>query len=243
MSNNPTQLLDVATQDVATQDNAPATEKSSSNESPNTQMDTQMDTQVNTDTKAHTEAEQQAQSDLTTFNRYDQLSRRIEVLLHASESPLTANQLKKFLSLSKTELETALVVLEQRLTTGVLTLSESASGYRLQIRSEYSGLIQQVFPQRLESLSQALLETLSVIAYKQPVTRSDIEQVRGVTVSSNILRQLFDKGWIIEKGHRETLGRPALLHTTDAFLDAFGLESLEQLPPLPDLNLLEAGRE
>jgi len=177
-------------------------------------------------------------SDLSTFNRYDLLSRRIEVLLHASESPLTDSQLRKHLSLSKQELETALVVLQQRLTTGVLTLSESASGYRLQIRSEYSSLIQKVFPQRLETLSQALLETLSVIAYKQPVTRSDMEQVRGVTVSSNILRQLFDKGWIMEKGYRETLGRPALLHTTPEFLDAFGLESLEQLPPLPDLNLV-----
>ena len=176
-------------------------------------------------------------SDLSAFNRYDLLSRRIEVLLHASESPLTGSQLRRYLSLSKQELETALVILQQRLTTGVLSLSESASGYRLQIRSEYSSLIQEVFPQRLENLSQALLETLSVIAYKQPVTRSDIEQVRGVTVSSNILRQLFDKGWILEKGYRETLGRPALLHTTPEFLDAFGLESLEQLPPLPDLNL------
>ena len=159
------------------------------------------------------------------------------MLLHASESPLTDSQLRKYLSLSKQELETALVVLQQRLTTGVLSLSESASGYRLQIRSEYSSLIQEVFPQRLEHLSQALLETLSVIAYKQPVTRSDIEQVRGVTVSSNILRQLFDKGWIVEKGFRETLGRPALLHTTPEFLDAFGLEKLEDLPPLPELNL------
>ena len=176
-------------------------------------------------------------SDLNAFNRYDLLSRRVEVLLHASESPLTDSQLRKYLSLSKQELETALVVLQQRLTTGVLSLSESASGYRLQIRSEYSSLIQEVFPQRLEHLSQALLETLSVIAYKQPVTRSDIEQVRGVTVSSNILRQLFDKGWIVEKGFRETLGRPALLHTTPEFLDAFGLERLEDLPPLPELNL------
>ena len=176
-------------------------------------------------------------SDLNAFNRYDLLSRRVEVLLHASESPLTDSQLRKYLSLSKQELETALVVLQQRLTTGVLSLSESASGYRLQIRSEYSSLIQEVFPQRLEHLSQALLETLSVIAYKQPVTRSDIEQVRGVTVSSNILRQLFDKGWIVEKGFRETLGRPALLHTTPEFLDAFGLEKLEYLPPLPELNL------
>lgn len=190
-----------------------------------------------TTTDSADEQKETTNSDLSAFNRYDLLSRRIEVLLHASESPLTGSQLRRYLSLSKQELETALVILQQRLTTGVLSLSESASGYRLQIRSEYSGLIQEVFPQRLENLSQALLETLSVIAYKQPVTRSDIEQVRGVTVSSNILRQLFDKGWIMEKGYRETLGRPALLHTTPEFLDAFGLESLEQLPPLPDLNL------
>ena len=193
---------------------------------------------IATDSTDDSQLQSTTNSDLSTFNRYDLLSRRIEVLLHASESPLTDSQLRKHLSLSKQELETALVVLQQRLTTGVLTLSESASGYRLQIRSEYSSLIQKVFPQRLETLSQALLETLSVIAYKQPVTRSDIEQVRGVTVSSNILRQLFDKGWIMEKGYRETLGRPALLHTTPEFLDAFGLESLEQLPPLPDLNLV-----
>lgn len=193
------------------------------------------ETSITTDSAV--EQKETINSDLSAFNRYDLLSRRIEVLLHASESPLTGSQLRRYLSLSKQELETAMVILQQRLTTGVLSLSESASGYRLQIRSEYSSLIQEVFPQRLENLSQALLETLSVIAYKQPVTRSDIEQVRGVTVSSNILRQLFDKGWIIEKGYRETLGRPALLHTTPEFLDAFGLESLEQLPPLPDLNL------
>ncbi|WP_131669676.1 SMC-Scp complex subunit ScpB [Psychrobacter pygoscelis] len=172
--------------------------------------------------------------------RFETLSRHIEVLLHASETPLTDNQLKKHLSLSQNELDTALLVLQQRLANGVLQLNKSATGYRLQIADQYSSLIQQVFPQRLESLSQALLETLSVIAYKQPVTRSDIEQIRGVTVSSNILRQLFDKGWIVEKGFKDTLGRPALLHTTSEFLDAFGLESLEQLPPLPDLTALSA---
>lgn len=172
--------------------------------------------------------------------RFETISRHIEVLLHASESPMTDAQLKKHLSLSQHELETALIILQQRLANGVLQLAKSANGYRLQIANQYSSLIQQVFPQRLESLSQALLETLSVIAYKQPVTRSDIEQIRGVTVSSNILRQLFDKGWIMEKGHKDTLGRPALLHTTDEFLEAFGLESLAQLPPLPDLSQLSA---
>ena len=168
----------------------------------------------------------------------EEVSKHIEVLLHASEAPLTAQALRKHLSLSSKALEQALEVLERRLETGVLSLHQTASGYRLQISDDYSGLIQQTFPQRQERLSQALLETLSVIAYKQPVTRSDIEQVRGVTLSSNILRQLFDKGWIIEKGYKETLGRPALLHTTAQFLDAFGLSHLDELPPMPDLETI-----
>ncbi|MBP2281442.1 segregation and condensation protein B [Psychrobacter sp. PL19] len=165
-------------------------------------------------------------------------SHHIEVLLHASEAPLTATDLKKHLSLSTQELQLALEALQARLSTGVLSLSETASGYRLQVADSYSTLIQRVFPQRQQRLSQALLETLSVVAYKQPVTRSDIEQVRGVTLSSNILRQLFDKGWIMEDGYKDSLGRPALLHTTPQFLDAFGLTSLEQLPPMPDMNAI-----
>ena len=168
------------------------------------------------------------------------VSKHIEVLLHASEAPLTANVLKKQLSLSTKDLKQALALLQQRLETGVLSLHETASGYRLQITDSYSALIQRVFPQRQERLSQALLETLSVIAYKQPVTRSDIEHVRGVTLSSNILRQLFDKGWIVEDGYKDTLGRPALLHTTAQFLDAFGLNHLDELPAMPDMAAIKA---
>ncbi len=166
----------------------------------------------------------------------EEISKHIEVLLHASEAPLTASILKKYLSLNTKELAQALALLQQRLDNGVLTLHETASGYRLQIADDFSALIQQVFPQRQQRLSQALLETLSVIAYKQPVTRSDIEYVRGVTLSSTLLRQLFDKEWIEEKGYKETLGRPALLHTTAQFLDAFGLNSLDELPPMPDIE-------
>lgn len=165
----------------------------------------------------------------------EEISKHIEVLLHASEIPLTTMMLRKQLLLTEQELEIALTALRQRLADGVLNLCETASGYRLQISDHYSPLIQRVFPQRQERLSQALLETLSVIAYKQPVTRSDIEYIRGVTLSSNILRQLFDKGWIVENGYKEALGRPALLHTTAQFLDAFGLTHLDELPLLPDL--------
>ena len=175
-----------------------------------------------------------------TLQKLNTVSKHIEVLLHASETPLTANTLKKHLSLSTKILNQALALLRQRLETGVLSLHETASGYRLQIADSHSALIQSVFPQRQERLSQALLETLSVIAYKQPVTRSDIEHVRGVTLSSNILRQLFDKGWIEENGYKDTLGRPALLHTTAQFLDAFGLTHLDELPPMPDMDAIKA---
>lgn len=168
-------------------------------------------------------------------NNAEIISLHIEVLLHASEASLTATDLKKHLAISNKQFEQALAIMQQRLTTGVLRLNRTASGYRLQIADSYSNLIQRVFPQRQQRLSQALLETLSVIAYKQPVTRSDIEYVRGVTLSSNILRQLFDKGWIVEDGHKDILGRPALLHTTPQFLDAFGLTHLDELPPMPDL--------
>ncbi len=164
------------------------------------------------------------------------LSRQMEVLLHASETPLNDDDLVRLLNINEYLFSQVLSTLKERLTYGVLELVKTASGYRLQICDEYGAFIRSKFPERGENLSAALLETLSVIAYKQPVTRSDIEQIRGVTVSSHILRQLFDKGWIIEKGHKDTLGRPALLHTTNAFLDAFGLQSLQELPELPDLN-------
>ena len=177
---------------------------------------------------------------MADMSKYETISKQIEVLLHASEAPLTAALIKKHLSLTDKELQVALEVLQERLNDSVLSLVKTASGYRLQIADSYSTLIQRVFPQRQERLSQALLETLSVIAYKQPVTRSDIEFVRGVTLSSNILRQLFDKGWIIEDGYKESLGRPALLHTTSQFLDAFGLSHLDELPPMPDMAAVKA---
>lgn len=170
----------------------------------------------------------------------EKISLHLEVLLHASEAPLTANAIKNHLNLSNKQLEQALDIMQRRLASGVLSLTKTASGYRLQINDSYSTLIQQVFPQRQQRLSQALLETLSVIAYKQPVTRSDIEYIRGVTLSSNMLRQLFDKGWIVEDGYKDTLGHPALLHTTAQFLDAFGLTHLDELPPMPDLVAISA---
>lgn len=166
----------------------------------------------------------------------DDVSRQLEVLLHASDTPLTKNQLCAYLNLDAATFANVITHLEARLTQSVLCLGCSASGYRLQIQAQYSSLIQAVWPKKQEKLSQALLETISIIAYKQPVTRADIEFIRGVSVSSGVLRQLFDKEWIKEKGYRDVPGRPALLHTTKTFLDAFGLNNLSELPPLPALK-------
>lgn len=178
-------------------------------------------------------------NDILQEQSKEQLARYIEVLLHASTAPMNDSALRRILDIGDNELQLGILSLKERLEQSVLNLQKTALGYRLQIRDEYKHLVMRALPDRSETLSQALLETLSVIAYKQPVTRSDIEQVRGVTVSSAILRQLFDKGWIMEKGHRDTIGRPALLHTTAEFLDAFGLSSLDELPPLPDLANLD----
>ncbi len=145
---------------------------------------------------------------MNDFNQQHQTaqthSKALEAILHASETALSAKQLCHLLQISPTELDRALIVLQQRLAQGALTLAHTATGYRLQIANEFSPLIRRAFPERRETLSQAVLETLSVIAYRQPVTRGDIEQVRGVTVSSTILRQLFDKGWIVERDCTKT---------------------------------------
>lgn len=159
-------------------------------------------------------------------------SQNIEALLYASVAPISATKLKKWLGLSQSELDMALVVLNERLSLGVVRLIHGADGYHLQIDARFSPLIAKLFPERQEKLSQAVLETLAVIAYRQPVTRGDIEQIRGVAPSSQVLRQLFDRDWIKECGHKDTPGSPSLLCTTPHFLTAFGLQNLDELPPL-----------
>jgi len=159
---------------------------------------------------------------------------RLEALLLSSESALTTDRLVALLqqAYSADDIKAALAVLSARYHNTALCLVEGVQGWRVQIRATYSDVIRQAWPERPLKLSQALLETLSVIAYHQPVTRSDIEQIRGVAVNSQILRTLFDRQWIVERGHREVAGRPALLVTTRVFLEAFGLQSLADLPVL-----------
>lgn len=119
-----------------------------------------------------------------------------------------------------------------------------ASGWRFQSRAEYQRYLERLNPQKPPRYSRAVLETLAIIAYRQPVTRGDIEAIRGVSVSPGILKALEARGWIDIVGHREVPGRPALYSTTRSFLDDLKLRSLDELPPLDELGtLLESGLE
>jgi segregation and condensation protein B len=112
-----------------------------------------------------------------------------------------------------------------------------ASGWRFQSRPEMRPFLDRLHPEKPPKYSRAVLETLAIIAYRQPVTRGDMEDIRGVTIHSGILKQLEDRGWIEVIGHRETVGRPALYATTRQFLDDLGLDSLDALPPLEEAAL------
>lgn len=118
-------------------------------------------------------------------------------------------------------------------------LKEVASGYRLQIRERYAPWVGRLWEERPQRYSRAMLETLALIAYRQPITRGEIEDVRGVTVNSQIVKTLLEREWIRIVGYRDVPGRPAMLATTKAFLDYFNLKSLEELPPLADLREME----
>lgn len=168
------------------------------------------------------------------YAQHDLDPNQLEALLFASESALPLRKLEALLqhAYSRSAIEAALAKLALRYQDSALCLVNGAQGWRIELRSRYAEVIRQAWPERPLKLSQALLETLTVIAYHQPVTRSDIEQIRGVAINSQILRTLFDRQWIVERGHREVAGRPALLVTTRVFLEAFGLQSLTDLPVL-----------
>ena len=119
-----------------------------------------------------------------------------------------------------------------------LELRETASGFRVQVRREFANEVSRLWPERPQRYSRALLETLALIAYRQPITRAEIEAVRGVAVNPNIVKTLLERNWIRVVGHRDLPGRPELLGTTREFLDYFGLRNLEELPTLAELRSL-----
>ncbi|GEN28674.1 hypothetical protein HVA01_23200 [Halovibrio variabilis] len=148
---------------------------------------------------------------------------RLETLFLAGECP------------TRKEFRGVLERLQQRHSEGALELLETVSGYQLRIRPRLSQWVSRLWDERPQRYSRALLETLALIAYRQPVTRGDIEEVRGVSVSSSIMRTLAERGWIRVVGHRDVPGRPAVYATTRSFLDDFGLKTLDALPPMHTL--------
>ena len=161
---------------------------------------------------------------------------QLEAIIFASDAPVSVARLKEAFQdrFTKAQLRDYLQQLAVLQHGRSIELVETAQGYRFQVRAKYRSTITQIWPERSIRLSPSLLETISVIAYHQPVTRADIEQIRGVTNNSQILRTLFEWNWIKESGFRELPGKPALLVTTPHFLNAFGLTTLGQLPPLQD---------
>ena len=133
----------------------------------------------------------------------------------------------------------SLGALEQEYAARALELKETASGVRIQVRREFAPEVSRLWPERPQRYSRALLETLALIAYRQPLTRAEIEAVRGVAVNPNIIRTLLERNWVRVVGHRELPGRPELLGTTREFLDYFGLRSVAELPPLAQLRGLD----
>ncbi len=136
------------------------------------------------------------------------------------------------------EMRTAVAALNEDYAGRAMEIRETASGVRIQVRREFANEVARLWPERPQRYSRALLETLALIAYRQPITRAEIEAVRGVAVNPNITRTLFERNWVRVVGTRDLPGRPELLGTTREFLDYFGLQSLDELPPLAELQSL-----
>lgn len=168
------------------------------------------------------------------------LEKILEALLLASELPLSLDQLHRLLAnelgVGKTELREGLDALSRSLETRAAELVEVASGYRIQVRKDYAEWISKLWQEKPPKLSRALMETLALVCYRQPVTRGEIEEVRGVALSPNIIRTLLERGWIREVGQKEVPGRPSLFGTTPQFLDDFNIKSIDELPSLPQIK-------
>ena len=166
----------------------------------------------------------------------------IEAALLAAGSPLSLADLQRLFEEharpDSAQLREALGQLAAEYAGRGIELKETASGYRIQVRQELAPEISRLWPERAARYSRALLETLALIAYRQPITRAEIEAVRGVAVNSNIIGTVIERGWVRVVGHRDVPGHPELLGTTREFLDYFGLKRLDELPPLAQLQAI-----
>jgi segregation and condensation protein B len=166
----------------------------------------------------------------------------IEAALLAAGTPLPVAELARLFPdgarPSAAQLRAALAALQAEYAGRGIELRETASGFRIQVRRELAAEIARLWPERATRYSRALLETLALIAYRQPITRAEIEAVRGVAVNPNIIRTMIERNWVRVIGHRDVPGHPELLGTTREFLDYFGLRSLAELPPLVELKAM-----
>jgi segregation and condensation protein B len=174
----------------------------------------------------------------------EQLKYIVEVALLAAGRPLDLNELQSLFGEDhppgKDNLRTAIADLQHDYANRGIAVQEVASGFRIQVRPGMSGWLARLWEERTPRYSRALMETLAIIAYRQPVTRGDVEDIRGVGVTTNIMRSLLERNWIRVLGFRDVPGKPAIYGTTLDFLDYFGLKKLDDLPPLADLKDLEA---
>ena len=170
----------------------------------------------------------------------NQIKNIVEALLLSSGEPLSADRIHKIINsketCTKADILEAIDSLKIDYENKEIEISRVASGYRIQAKSTINDFLNIIYAEKTPRYSRALMETLSIIAYKQPVTRGDIESIRGVSVSSSIMRTLTDRNWIKIIGYRDVPGKPAMFSTTNEFLDYFSLEKLSELPDLPDIK-------
>lgn len=167
----------------------------------------------------------------------------LEALLLAHNQPLTIERIESLFDEnekpSNAQIKTALTLLAENCAGRSYELKEVASGYRLQVRSDFAAWVSRLWEEKPQRYSRALLETLALIAYRQPITRGEIEDIRGVTVNSQIIKTLQERDWIRVVGYKDVPGKPAMLATTRVFLDYFNLKSLEELPALSTIKPIQ----
>ena len=161
----------------------------------------------------------------------------LEAALLAAQEPLPISELRRMFDeeIGADTVRRLLEELREAWKDRGVELAATASGWRFQTRASYQKFLERIHPEKAPRYSRAVLETLAIVAYRQPVTRGDIEEVRGVTVSAEVIGRLEARGWVEVIGHKEVPGRPALYATTKTFLDDLGLRSLQELPPLEDI--------
>ncbi|HDY99786.1 MAG TPA: SMC-Scp complex subunit ScpB, partial [Pseudomonas sabulinigri] len=167
----------------------------------------------------------------------------LEAALLAAGRPLSLDKMRELfdegLQPGNDDLRKALAKLKKHYSSRAIELREVASGWRLQVREAYTPWVSRLWEERPQRYSRALLETLALVAYRQPITRGEIEDIRGVAVSSQIVKTLLEREWVRIVGHRDVPGRPAMYATTRQFLDYFNLRSLNELPPLAAIRDLD----